>query len=173
MSACTMSACGRLYRCAIFALIILAAGLAATAAVGAESGRTVPRFASLRADEVNVRTGPGVRYPVEWVFARLAMPVEITADFDTWRKNRDWQDPEGWVHQSMLSGRRTVIIVGQVHTLRRAPSADAPAVAHAEPGVIGKLLGCDSRWCRIEIAGYKGWLRRGEIWGVYPDEIIE
>ncbi len=70
----------------------------------------LPRFASLRAGEVNVRTGPGVRYPVEWVFVYRHMPIEIVAEFDTWRKVRDWQGTEGWVHLSMLSGRRTAIV---------------------------------------------------------------
>ncbi|HKH69397.1 MAG TPA: SH3 domain-containing protein, partial [Reyranella sp.] len=66
------------------------------------SGLPIPRFASLRSDEVNVRTGPGPRYPIDWVFKRKAMPVEIVAEFENWRKIRDWQGASGWVHQSLL-----------------------------------------------------------------------
>lgn len=139
----------------------------------AASGLSVPRFVSLRADEVNVRTGPGVRYPVDWVLVRRNMPIEIIAEFDTWRKVRDWQGTEGWVHQSMLSGHRTVVVTGGVRVLRREPAPDAPAVAKVETGVIAQLLKCDGAWCRTEASGFRGWLRRSEMWGIYPDEKIE
>lgn len=136
----------------------------------AQEARQLPRFVSLRADEVNVRAGPGVRYPIEWVFHRAGLPVEVTAEFDTWRKIRDWEGTEGWVHQSMLSGKRTVLVTGERRTLRREPGADAPAVVHADPHVVGGLDGCQGRWCRVVVAGYEGWLRMGEFWGVYADE---
>ncbi|MDA0702039.1 MAG: SH3 domain-containing protein [Proteobacteria bacterium] len=137
------------------------------------TGLPLPRFASLRADEVNVRTGPGPRYPVEWVFVRRNMPVEIVAEFDTWRRIRDWQGTEGWAHKSMLSGHRTVMMQGEVRTLRREPTEDSPAVARAETGVVGSLEACDSGWCRVEISGFEGWLKSNEFWGVYPDERIK
>lgn len=137
------------------------------------TGLPLPRFASLRADEVNVRTGPGPRYPVEWVFVRRNMPVEIIAEFDTWRRIRDWQGTEGWAHKSMLSGRRTVMMQGEVRTLRREPTEDSPAVARAESGVVGSLEACDNGWCQVEINGFEGWLKSNEFWGVYPDERIK
>ena len=137
------------------------------------SGFPLPRFVSLRAEEVNVRTGPGVRYPVEWVLVRRGMPVEVIAEFDTWRKIRDWQGTEGWVHKSMLSGRRMIIITGEIRTIRRDQSGESPAVARAEPGVVGRLHSCDGEWCEVEADGFEGWLHRLEFWGAYPDEEIE
>lgn len=160
--------------------IWIALGLALVASPGAspplaatDSGLPVPRFVTLRADKVNVRTGPGARYPVEWVFERKGMPVEIVAEFDTWRKVRDIQGTEGWVHQNLLSSRRGVIITGTVRTLRREPREDSAAVARAEPDVIGQLLECKAEWCRVEVGGLRGWLNRGELWGVYPNEKAE
>lgn len=138
-----------------------------------QSDLSLPRFASLRASEVNVRTGPGVRYPVEWVFVRRSLPIEIVAEFGTWRKIRDWQGTEGWVHRSMLSGRRTVIITGAVRTLRRKPSPKAPAVVRVEPGVVARLLECEQQWCWIEAGGFRGWLRRDAFWGTGANEGIE
>ena len=134
----------------------------------------LPRFASLRSGEVNVRTGPGPRYPVEWVFMRRDMPVEIVAEFDTWRKIRDWQNTEGWVHQSMLSSRRFVLIVADevLPLLRRGDDA-GPAVAMLEPGVVVQLLQCDPQWCRLQASRVNGWVKRGSIWGVYPDEDVK
>lgn len=152
------------------------AGLAAillltiAAGVAAQTGLPLPRFVSLRADEVNMRAGPGVRYPIEWTYLRAGLPVEITAEFDTWRKIRDWEGTEGWVHQSLLSGKRTVLVTGGRRTLRREPGESAPAVAHLESGVIGALERCRDVWCLVTVRGFEGWLRMGEFWGVYADE---
>lgn len=152
----------------------VAAGPAAPApGIAPPTGLPVPRFVTLRSEEVNVRTGPGTRYPVEWVFVRRDIPVEITAEFDTWRRIRDWEGTEGWVHQSMLSGKRAAVVLGEVRSLRRAPATGAPVVARAEPGVIGRLKRCDGEWCELDLSGHDGWLRRSEFWGVYPDEAFE
>ncbi len=137
------------------------------------TGLPLPRFVSLRAGEVNLRTGPGVRYPVDWVFLRRSMPVEITAEFDTWRRIRDWEGTEGWVHQSMLSGRRTAIIVDGLRTLHDAPTPQAAVVARAERGVIARIDECRPDWCAVEAQGYYGWLPRTGLWGVYPEETVE
>ncbi|MDA0653800.1 MAG: SH3 domain-containing protein [Proteobacteria bacterium] len=133
----------------------------------------VPRWVSLRADEVNVRVGPGTDYPVRWVYVRAGLPVEVTADFHNWRRIRDIDGEEGWVHRSLLSGARTVIVTGGVRTLRRTPDAYAAPVLRAESGVIADLLECDGAWCRLEIDGERGWLPRIQVWGVYADETLE
>jgi SH3-like domain-containing protein len=122
---------------------------------------------------VNVRTGPGVRYPIDWIFHRKAMPVELLDAFETWRKIRDWEGGIGWVHQSMLSGRRMIMVTGAVRAVRARPDPQAEAMAQAEPGVVGRLLECSARWCRVELGGQRGWLLRNEFWGVYPEEKIE
>lgn len=137
------------------------------------SGLPIPRFVTLRSGEVNARTGPNVSYPIEWVFVRKEMPVEITQEFDTWRRIRDWEGSEGWVHQSMLSGKRGVVVMGEVRTLRKEPRTDAPVVARAQPGVMGWLRKCQGDWCEVDMKGYKGWLTRTDVWGVYPNEKVE
>ncbi|AIB13175.1 hypothetical protein ABAZ39_14515 [Azospirillum argentinense] len=137
------------------------------------SGLPIPRFVSLRSGEVNARTGPNVRYPIEWVFTRKEMPVEITQEFDTWRRIRDWEGSEGWVHQSMLSGKRSIVITGDIRTVRKEPRGDAAVVARAQPGVIGWLRKCKGEWCEVDLKGYRGWMSRGEFWGAYKDETFE
>ncbi len=138
------------------------------------TGLPLPRFVSIRSGEVNLRTGPGVQYPVDWVYRRPDLPVEIVAEFGTWRKIRDWQGTQGWVHQGMLAGQRTLIVTGKARTIRTKPELDAQAVAQIEPGVIGRLQECPNGtvWCRIYVKGFNGWLPRDDFWGVYPDEII-
>jgi SH3-like domain-containing protein len=132
-----------------------------------------PRFVSLRADEVNLRAGPGERYPIKWVYHRKGLPVEVTGEFDVWRKIRDSDGTVGWVQERMIAATRSVIVAGGLRTLRDAPDPKAPAVARAEAGVIARLVACRGAWCRLEAQGITGWLPRDELWGVYPDEVIE
>ena len=139
----------------------------------ADPSLPVPRFVSLRSDKVNVRSGPDISYPIEWVLERKGMPVEIVQEKNNWRKVRDIQGTEGWVNQALLSSRRSVIVTGGVRALRREARDSAPVVARAEPDVVGQLLQCQGEWCRIEVSGVRGWLKRAELWGVYPDEKVE
>ena len=160
-----------LFACAV--LMLMAAGRGAVAAE--TTGLPLPRFVSLRADEVNLRTGPGVQYPIDWVYRRRHLPVEIIAEYNTWRKVRDWQGTEGWVHQSMVGNERTVIVTGKLRTLRDKSDTAGRPVAQAEAGVIARLLECPdaSTWCRVEVDGFEGWFRRVEFWGVYRDEVVQ
>lgn len=131
----------------------------------------LPRFVSLKSDKVYVRAGPAMRYPIKWIYKRDAMPVEITQEFDNWRKVRDRDGEEGWVHQSMLSGDRTVVVEApDLVALREKPNGQARMIARLEPNVIGHLDKCDKDWCRIEAGGFRGWLERNLLWGIYPEE---
>jgi len=146
-----------------------------TAAVAPEAGLPVPRFVSFRTDPVNLRTGPGVRYPVDWVYMRRRLPVEIIAEFETWRQIRDADGAEGWVHQSMLSGRRTGMIKGQPVALRKTNADVSDTLAMLEPGVVIDIQRCPAQgvFCRVEVSGLQGWLKREQVWGMYPQEVIE
>jgi SH3-like domain-containing protein len=143
------------------------------AAMGTETQLPLPRFVSLRSDEINLRTGPGSNYPIVWIYQRRGMPVEVVAEFESWRKIRDWEGTVGWVHQSMLDGRRGALVLGGERVLRADPAGSAPGVARLQPGVIGSIRECGSDWCLLEADGYKGWLKRDEFWGVYPAEAVE
>ena len=154
---------------AAFLLLLL---LAPVAFAAGKNPEPVPRFVSLRADVVNLRTGPGDRYPVEWVYHRKGLPVEIIAQYDQWRRIRDWQGTEGWVHQRLVTGTRTVMVKGSQRILHAEADAAAPPLAKLDPGVIAQLIECRGAWCRVETQEIKGWLNRDEIWGVYPDEVV-
>lgn len=162
----------RLFASVLLVSFILMGVSAAVAQARSSSGLPLPRFVTLRAAEVNLRSGPGVRYPVEWVYRKQNLPVEIIAEFDNWRKIRDWQGTQGWVHQGMLSGKRAVIVRGDLRTLRMEPDTGARPSARLEEGVIANLLECpqDMTWCRVEANGHSGWLRKAEFWGVYAKE---
>jgi SH3-like domain-containing protein len=156
---------------AVRALIVALLPLAVAAQ--APPAEKLPRYASLRSDEVNLRIGPGETYPIVWIFKRKDMPVEIIEQFQNWRRVRDWQGDKGWVLDRMVTGKREVIVDGAVRSLRRQPDPASPIVARAEPGVVAQLIALQGAWCRIEAGGYKGWVQRSEVWGVYPDEMLQ
>ena len=139
------------------------------------SGLPLPRFVSLRAEVVNMRTGPGVQYPVEWVYKRHGLPVEIISEYDTWRKVRDWQGTQGWMHQSLFYGKRKFIVIGSERMVSRSASSESAARAILESGVIGRVIECkrSSNWCKIEVDSTTGWLRRVDVWGIYRGEEIK
>ncbi|MGH6902648.1 MAG: SH3 domain-containing protein [Geminicoccaceae bacterium] len=141
------------------------------AGAGRSTGLPLPRFVSLGADRVHLRFGPGREYPIRWVLARNGLPVEIIAEFDTWRKVRLHDDDEGWIHASLLSSRRTIMVTEAVRELHRTPDDAARVVLRAEPGVIGELVDCEQAWCRVDIQGRRGWLRRDAFWGTLPGEM--
>ena len=119
-----------------------------------------------------MRAGPGEQYPITWTYRRQGLPLEVTAEYDHWRRVRDWQGAEGWMHSSMLSGKRSIIVTGDVRPLRADPSPGSGVLARIEGKVIGKLLSCPKGgdWCQVQVAGVKGWLLRGDMWGVYNQE---
>ena len=147
-------------------ILLVAMPIKATADLGKETGLHVPRFVSMNSSKVNVRAGPGTRYPIKWVFQRKALPVQIVAESDTWRKIRDFEGIEGWVHQRMLSGRRRAVVTGAIRQLKREPKDTSKTVALLEPGVILRLDKCSNGWCLVEGGSYEGWIGRQSIWGV-------
>jgi SH3-like domain-containing protein len=158
----------------ILLLVFTAAAHAAETDMGGEgkgtSGLPLPRFASLRTGEANLRTGPGTRYPIDWVLVSKGMPLEITAEYDVWRRVRDWEGSEGWVHKSALSGKRGLVITGTLRELREKDKDQAPVMAHLEPGAIGQLLSCAREWCRARFGGIKGYIPKPTFWGAYEQE---
>lgn len=141
---------------------------------GSTTGLPLPRWVALRADEVNLRSGPGTRYPVEWVYHRRDLPMEILREFEVWRLVRDQDGVMGWVHQATLIDRRSFVVTGKQAVLRNAAADDAAAVALLQPGVIGRIRSCQAGkdWCEMQVGEYRGWLRREAVWGVYPNEAV-
>jgi SH3-like domain-containing protein len=134
----------------------------------------LPRFAALKTDDTNMRKGPGQRYPIEWVYKRRDLPVEVEREYDVWRYVRDPEGVEGWMHGVTLTDRRTFMVTDKDATLRSDPSDTSSAVAILKVGVIGRLRECDegSKWCQVQAGGYKGYLRRDQFWGLLPDEVL-
>jgi SH3-like domain-containing protein len=163
---------------------ILAAGLLACAqhaaaemASGPKSGLPLPRFVSLKPDRVNVRGGPTRDHEVVFVYTRSGLPVEITAESDNWRRIRDWEGSEGWVYHSLLSGKRTAVILPkdkeQLVAVRDGADAEGRIVAQLQAGVIAGVKRCTGAWCRVIGGGFDGWVVQEQLWGVYANEKVE
>ncbi|MFO1103540.1 MAG: SH3 domain-containing protein [Methylocystis sp.] len=141
---------------------------------GPVSGLPLPRYVSLKSDRVNVREGPSKEHPTLWIYERAALPVEITAEFETWRKIRDSEGTEGWVLHSLLSGRRTALVAPWKKEPQLLVAEDRKTpLAKLGPGVIGNLRDCDGKWCRIAGKGFDGYIQQENLWGVYPGEKFE
>ena len=159
----------------------LAGALVSTASAkdtaASSSGLPVPRYVSLKADRVNVRGGPDKDHDVSWVYTRAGLPVEITAEFENWRRVRDSEGAEGWVYHSLLSGRRTAVVT------MKTKDELAPLYDHADPtsavaarlqaGVVAQVKKCSGGWCRVAGNGFDGWIEQQRLWGVYADEKVE
>jgi SH3-like domain-containing protein len=160
-------------------LLFLGMMLAATAA-GAQdvsilnpSGKPVPRFVSLKSNEVNLRVGPGERYPIAWVYQRAGLPVKIIEEFAHWRKIEDVEGTTGWVNKNLLEATRTAMIMGHPQLLYKKPDATSKPVMRADPRVIGRVEACAPDWCLLMIEGREGWIRKPDIWGVTREEVFE
>lgn len=143
------------------------------------SGLPLPRFVSLKSARVNSRIGPGLNYSVDWMYLKPGLPMEIIQEYDNWRRVRDSDGAEGWINQSLLSGRRTGIAApwqrGKATEilLLAQPDKNASTVAKLEPGVVGKIISCNGDWCEMSFDGHAGWMSQALVWGAYPGETIE
>jgi SH3-like domain-containing protein len=163
--------------------IALAAGLGIAAANAAgevstgPSGLPVPRFVSLKADKVNMHVGPAKTYDVTWVYTKAGLPVEITAEFENWRRIRDGEGAEGWVYHSLLSGRRTGVVMSKAKdelvAIRDKADSTGSVAAQLQAGVLATVKKCGGDWCRIFGEGFDGWIEQERLWGVYPNEKVE
>ncbi len=150
---------------------------AGEAASGTASGLPVPRYVSLKSDRVNVRSGPTKDHDVAWVFTRSGLPVEVTAEFENWRRIRDAEGSEGWVYHSLLSGRRTAVVTArdkdQLIAVSESPKAESEVTAQLQPGVVTMVKRCDGKWCRVNGNRFDGWVPQERLWGVYPNEKVD
>jgi SH3-like domain-containing protein len=162
---------------AVFAALLTftsAAGPTHAGSDAASGGLPVPRFVSIKADRVAVRGGPDKDHDVAFIFTRVGWPVEITAEFENWRRIRDSDGTEGWVYHSLLSGKRMAAVQLKDKTalaaLHTEPGSKSPVAAKLEAGVLGAVKACNGTWCHVVGSDFDGWLEQDDLWGVYPNE---
>jgi SH3-like domain-containing protein len=162
---------------ALIAMAVLALLALLSPALGGQIMASLPRFASLKADEVPVRKGPGKKYPVIWTYNSIGLPVKIVKAAGEWRLARDSGGGEGWIHARLLSALRMALAAPWekkqiIISMRKRPDENAPVAAKLEPGVKALVKSCDGQWCHLSVSGIKGWVRQNRLWGVFPGEIV-
>lgn len=169
-------------RLAMIGIVFTGSSVAAFAQdmqAGSVTGLPVPRYVSLKTDRVNLREGPSKEHRTRWVYQRAGLPVEVTAEFETWRRVRDADGTEGWVLHSLLSGRRTALVApwsrnkDEVFPMRSAAAEDANVVARLQSGVVTSVAACVNAWCRVSVGNITGFIRQERLWGVYPNEKVD
>ena len=152
-------------------LIIPLSGFTQGSQKGQVTNLPIPRYVSLKVKEANARRGPSLSHKIDWIYKRQNMPLEIYAEYENWRRVRDFEGLGGWVHYTLLSGTRYVLVKNELLEMRLLPSIDAQVIAKVPQLNIATLDKCNKDWCRIIDGGYKGWVPKKEIWGVYENEV--
>ena len=157
-------------------IVILAAVAQAVIPQTTKKTANLPRFVSLRSQPINARSGPGIKYPIEWVYMQKHAPIEIIAEFEDWRKVRDWQGSESWIKAQMLTPKRfaKIITLGE-NNLYAKNNYNAPIIAKVEDEVVGEIKKCppNNEFCLIAFEQLEGWIPKQNIYGIYPKEIID
>lgn len=136
------------------------------------SNLEIPRFVTLKSNRINMRAGPGRRYPILWQYQRRGLPLKVIGEFDVWRKVIDHDDNTGWMHVSTLSVKRMGLVIASTATIHKNMDKSSPIIAVAENGVLMELVQCSKDWCRIEADAVLGWIDRKSIWGILEDETL-
>ncbi|MEM9349158.1 MAG: SH3 domain-containing protein [Pseudomonadota bacterium] len=160
-------------RAVILLLVLSLAGTAVAEEIklGSVTNFPIPRYVSMKATEANIRRGPSLSHRIDWVYKRRDMPLRVTAEHGHWRRVQDRDGQGGWIHYSLISGTRTVIVEEDMLALFPRAEAEGQVVARLELGVVARLGKCTEMWCRVSAGGYKGWAPKTSLWGVHADEI--
>ncbi|ALV26775.1 MULTISPECIES: SH3 domain-containing protein [Pannonibacter] len=166
----------RLLAAAAAALVLVAPQVLAQTAQTGSTGLPLPRFVSIKSDRANVRMGPSREHEVSWTYVQGGLPVEITQEFENWRRVRDWEGKEGWLFHTLLSSRRTALVTpweqSENTPLHVEPRPEAAIRAYLAPKVLTDIKSCNGTWCRVQGRGYDGWVEQVRLFGVYPNEKI-
>ncbi len=157
----------------LIALLLAAPAVAQEADVGKSSGYKLPRFVSIKTDEINLRVGPGSQYPIRWRLRRFGMPAMVVDEEGQWFEVVLHDEERGWLYQPYLSGIRRIYVTRARAPIFEAANANSDIVALAEKGVILRLVACPAAWCQVRKGDIKGWIARADVWGLLPDEVYE
>lgn len=161
------------YAVLFFTLLISNASDALDRTIIDASGLPLPRFVSLRSNEINMRVGPGTEYPIRWTYRKKYLPVEVKEEFGHWRKVQDREGEFGWIHKNLLTSRRAAILLEEPTLLMIAPRTDAAVTIKAAKGTVARMSECQEDWCALEISERIGWVQKAHIWGAYESEVFK
>jgi SH3-like domain-containing protein len=130
---------------------------------------SIPRFVSLKVSEANIRTGPGTKFPIKWIFVKKNLPLEILDHYENWYNIRDEEQKQGWIHLSLVKSSRFFVTIKEQVALYKNPKHNY--ISHLlEGGSRGSINSCRNKWCEVKIDNIQGWIKKPDMWGVYQHE---
>ena len=140
--------------------------------IGSDSGFKLPRYVSLKSNEVNLRIGSSKNYPIKLKYTKKNFPIEIIQEYNQWREVKDFEGNKGWIHKSLLKGERYALADSKNKMLLVYNKPNGKLIGEIGNYNIVKLKKCLKNWCQINIEEARGWSHKRDLWGVYQDEIF-
>ena len=122
-------------------------------------------FLSLKKNEVNLRQGPSLEYPIKLIYKKKYLPVIILDQSGPFRKIKDFENNTGWIHIALLSKKKTAINIKNNSILFKKPTIYSKPIARLESGRLLLINKCDLKWCKITSGDFKGWIGKNYLWG--------
>ena len=122
------------------------------------------KFLSLKKNKTNVRYGPGIDYPIKYIYRKINLPVKQIDKKENWRRVVFIDNNSGWIHWSQLKSSNSVITIEE-KILFKKPSNFSEPIVKLEKGRLLVIKKCEDNWCNIKTNDYMGWIKAKDIWG--------
>ena len=122
-------------------------------------------FLTLKKNEVNLRQGPSLEYPIKLIYKKKYLPVIILDKSGPFRKIKDFENNTGWIHVALLTKKKSAINIKNNSVLYKKPTIYSKPIAKLESGRLVLIKKCKAKWCRISSGDYKGWIVKNALWG--------
>ena len=127
-----------------------------------------PKYASIKKERAYSRHNASFDAPLEWIYQKKNLPILIIDKYDVWKKVRDIEGTEGWIHTSMISNKKTFINNKEQNLLKYKDNSKI-VNAIVKKGVVGKIINCNEIFCKVKIKPYRGWIEKKYLWGIKKD----
>ncbi len=143
------------------------------AEIGKETGLEIPRYVSLKSNDANIRVGPSKKYPIEIKYTKKNYPLKVLEEYEEWRRVEDFKNNTGWIHKSLITGKRTGIILSDEKSVKLLNTLNGNVIGEIGKSNIVYLEKCKINWCLVSLGNFNGWMDKKYIWGVKQNEIIK
>ena len=133
--------------------------------IGSTSFADEGYYLTLRNDQVNLRKGPSLNYPIKLVYNKKFLPILIKDKSGNFRKVLDHENNSGWIHISQLSKKRAALSILDELIVFQKPSIYSRPLVKLEIGRLCLVKKCKNNWCKIKTGGYSGWVEKQNLRG--------
>ena len=122
------------------------------------------KFISLKKNKTNVRYGPGLDYPIKYIYRKVNLPVKQIDKKENWRRVIFLDNNSGWIHLSQLKPSNSIITVEEKIFFKKPTDFSEP-FARLEKGRLLVIKKCENGWCNVTTDNYTGWIKVKNVWG--------